>query len=99
MYSLSFILEKILKSKEVELAIFLDTEGAFEKVPIETVLWALKKRGIDVTIVKWIKVLLPFRYINAALSGNNCTAHENARCLQRECSFACSLVPSLLVLF
>ncbi|KAG8201000.1 hypothetical protein JTE90_021462 [Oedothorax gibbosus] len=47
LYSLSFILEKNVKAKEIALAVFLDIEGAFDKVPIEAIVRALEHRGVN----------------------------------------------------
>ena len=64
------------------MAVFLDIEGAFDKVPIETTLWALKKRKIDDTIIFWIENFLSCRYINVSLDGDDITIQAGAGCPQ-----------------
>ena len=82
LYCLSSILEKTLSHKETALAVFLDIEGAFDRVPIPTILRALKRRNIDDTIISWIECFLSCRYNNASLGGDDLTIHTNAGCLQ-----------------
>ena len=82
LHNLSCILKSTLKCKEMALAVFLDTEGAFDVVHIETVIRALNRRGIDMIIVNWIKNLLSFHYINVTLCGDNLTDLAKARCPQ-----------------
>ena len=82
LYSLSFLLERNLNAKEIALAVFLDIEGAFDKVPIDTILHSLDRRGVDMTISYWIRNLLSTRYICASLLGDSMTVHALAGCPQ-----------------
>ena len=64
---LSSVLERTLNHKETALVVFLNIEGAFDKVPITT--------------AHWIKNLLSCRYIYASLGGDDLTIHASAGCL------------------
>ncbi|XP_054709092.1 uncharacterized protein LOC129218795 [Uloborus diversus] len=50
-----------LGDNKLALAIFIDIKGAFDRVPVITILRALARRSIDVTIVNWIENLLRYR--------------------------------------
>ena len=71
-----------LNHKETALAVFLDIEGAFDKVPIATIIRVIKRKNIDDVIINWIECFLSCRYINASLGGDDLTIHVNAGCPQ-----------------
>jgi hypothetical protein len=59
--------EKALDQQEVALAVFLDTEGAFNNTSYDTMCMALARHGIDHTIVRWFKATLEGRQAIAML--------------------------------
>ena len=70
----------------------MDIEGAFVKVPITTILKALREKNIDGTVVCWIENLLSCRYINTSLGGDDLTIRSNAGCPQGGCSITYPVV-------
>ena len=77
----------------------LDIEGAFNKVPITTVLKALRERNIYGIVRRWIENFLSCRYINASLGGDDLTIHASAGCPQGDVLSPilwCLVVDSLL---
>jgi hypothetical protein len=50
--------EKVLDQQELALGVFLDIEGAYNYTPLESVCTALCGRGVDSTIVRWIRATL-----------------------------------------
>lgn len=82
LYNLSYILEKNVKEKEIALAIFLDIEGAFDKVPISSIVQALELKGVNKVIVNWISSLLKTRHVRATLLGDTLLSQAIAGCPQ-----------------
>ena len=82
LYCLSSILERTLNHKETALVVFQDIEGALDKVPFTTIFKALRERSTDGTVVRLIENLLPCRYINASLGGDDLTIRASAGCPQ-----------------
>ena len=56
---LSSTLVRSLNHKETALAVSLGIEGAFDKIPIATILKVLLRRNIDSTTIRWIKTFYP----------------------------------------
>lgn len=101
LYDLSFLLEKSICAKEIALATFLDIEGAFDRVPFDTIVKALVAKGTNPTIVRWIENLLSSRYVHASALGTSMVVHAMAGCPQGGVlspTLWCCVVDSLLVL-
>jgi hypothetical protein len=60
--------EKVLDQRELALGVFLDTEGAYNYTSFDSICTALCGRGVDSTIVRWIRVTLEGRLAMAALN-------------------------------
>ncbi|XP_071043055.1 uncharacterized protein [Parasteatoda tepidariorum] len=74
------MLEKTLSDKNIALAVFI--EGAFDKVPVETLINALKTRSINLVLTEWIAYLLFFRYVCSSLLGTSMRVHGTSGCPQ-----------------
>jgi ribonuclease HI len=81
-YELTHALEKSMNGDRGSLAVFLDIEGAFDRVPVRTVLRALRERGVDEGIVNWIDNLLSHRRVEMSLLGDELVALAGAGCPQ-----------------
>jgi hypothetical protein len=60
--------EKVLDQQELALGVFLDIEGAYNYTSFDSVCTALCGRGVDSTIVRWIRATLEGRLAMAALN-------------------------------
>jgi hypothetical protein len=81
-YELTHALEKSMNGERGSLAVFLDIEGAFDRVPVRTVLRALRERNVDESIVDWISCLLSHRRVELSLLGDELVALAGAGCPQ-----------------
>ena len=62
--------EKALDHQEIALAIFLDTEGAFNNTSFDSMCTALNRHSVDYTITRWIRANLEGRQATATLNGS-----------------------------
>ena len=46
--------EKVLEDKEITLCTFFDIEGAFDNTGKDTIVEAVRNKGIDTTTTRWI---------------------------------------------
>jgi hypothetical protein len=60
--------EKVLDQRELALGVFLDIEGAYNYTSFDSVCTALCCRGVDSTIVQWIRATLEGHLATAALN-------------------------------
>jgi Reverse transcriptase (RNA-dependent DNA polymerase). len=63
-----------MDDKDLALAAFLDIEGAFDNTPFESINSAVRNRGLEDTLCRWIDTMLRNRTVTATLSG------ETSRC-------------------
>jgi ribonuclease HI len=82
LYDVTFLLERSMHVKEMALAVFLDIEGAFDRVPVDTIVRALDCKGTNPIILRWVKHLLTFRYVRASVLDCCSTVHTTAGCPQ-----------------
>ena len=58
LHQVVFNVEKSMNSVENTLATFLDLEGAFNKVTFQAINAALRKFGVERTLIRWIMAML-----------------------------------------
>jgi Reverse transcriptase (RNA-dependent DNA polymerase). len=74
LHSLVSRIERAMDDKDLALAAFLDIEGAFDNTPFESINSAVRNRGLEDTLCRWIDTMLRNRTVTATLSG------ETSRC-------------------
>lgn len=82
LYTLSYILEQNFKYNETALAVFLDIEGAFDKVPKSSIMNSLSRRGANDVLTGWISSYLSNRIISATLFSDTVQCKAQRGCLQ-----------------
>ncbi|CAL8127771.1 unnamed protein product [Orchesella dallaii] len=75
-------IEKTLTSGELAVGVFLDIEGAFNKVPSRVIASALRRVGVDEVFVRWIISMLTDRKAVATAYGKTATLRIGAGCPQ-----------------
>ena len=73
--------EKALDQQEIALGIFLDIEGAFNNT-YNSMCAALAKRGIDYTLIRWIRAIVEGRLATVTLGGLSRNVGLSRGCLQ-----------------
>jgi hypothetical protein len=69
LHQLMVRVEEALDQQEIASGIFLDIEGAFNYTSYNSMCAALARRGVDYTIVRWIRATLEGRLATATLGG------------------------------
>lgn len=82
LHGITNCLERAIEFKEIALAIFLDIEGAFDKVSNAVILKAAKRFGINDTMCLWIKSMLTNRIVVASLLGDTVGVSTSRGCPQ-----------------
>jgi len=77
-----FEAEKSMEFGKKTLATFLDLEGAFNKVTFSAINAALRKFGVDRTLVRWIMAMLSNRILSIDLFGARRTGLVDRGCPQ-----------------
>ena len=75
-------IDKALDQQETALGVLLDIEGDFNNTSYDSVCAALERRGVDFTIVLWIRATLEGRLATAALGGDSRSVVVSRGCLQ-----------------
>ncbi len=58
---------------KMTLAVFLNIEGAFDRVSVDTIVRILDHKGTNPIILRWVRNLLTFRFVRASVLG--CCSH------------------------
>jgi len=69
LHQVVFNVEKSMEFGKKTLATFLDLEGAFNKVTFEAINAAMRKFGLDRTLIRWIMAMLSNRILSIDLFG------------------------------
>lgn len=75
-------IEGALCAKEIALGLFLDIEGAFNKVPHKSIERALIRLKIPSNLIVWIMSMLVNRNVTSSISGTTCSRDAKAGCPQ-----------------
>ncbi|XP_030758518.1 uncharacterized protein LOC115884150 [Sitophilus oryzae] len=70
--------------KEIAVGIFLDIEGEFNNVTPQSLLGAVKARGVEATITEWIEQMLKNRIATTSLSGESVRFVPGRGCPHKE---------------
>jgi hypothetical protein len=74
--------EKALDQQKTALRVFLDIEGAFNNTSYDSISAALARRGVDCTIIRWIRATLEGRLASATLGGFSRSVRVATGCSQ-----------------
>ena len=74
--------EKALDQQEIDFGIFFDIEGAFNNTSYDSMCAALAKRGVDYTIIRWIRANLEGWLATATVGGLSWSAGVSRGCPQ-----------------
>jgi len=75
-------LEKSLEHTDIALGAFLDIEGAFDNTSFNTIIAAVRERGLEDNCCRWIASMLECRLIHTSLMGSSLTAKVAGGCPQ-----------------
>jgi hypothetical protein len=73
-------IENATEHMDIALGAFLDIEGAFDKISIDTIKQAAERNGIEPAVCRWISAMLESRNISGTFSGETLGATKNGEC-------------------
>ena len=62
-------LEKSLNHREIALAAFLDSEGAFDNTSFNAIITAARERGLEETCCRWVRFIVESRLVQGRFNG------------------------------
>jgi hypothetical protein len=83
LHNLVYKIEKSINSKEIALGVFLDIEGAFDNTSYDSIERSATRKGVEASIIGWIRAMLECRRITAKIGDDSVTATAITGCPQR----------------
>lgn len=75
-------IERAIETKGIALCSFIDIEGAFDNTPHMSIERAASRKGLEPSIIQWIKSMLANRTVTAKILGESTTAITSRGCPQ-----------------